>query len=391
MERIASRKILFVITKSNWGGAQQYVYTLATRFREAGADVVVAYGGTGSRGAAPGLLAERLRDANIRTHFLSSFMRNVGIFREFAAFMELLQLIRRERPDVLHLNSSKAGGIGALAGRLTHVSMIVFTAHGWAHHEIRPLYQRVLIWGASWLTAVLCHRIIVLSHYHFRHAPMLFSRKKIVIVHNGMAPFHILPRDQAREALVARCGGLAQHRTGAAIWVMTIAELTHNKGIDTLISAFSAVVKQYPHVVLIIIGGGELRMELVERVRNLGLESHIFFADFISDARSYLDAADIFVLPSRKEGLPLVILEAGLAERPTIATRVGAIPEVIEDGQSGLLVAEDNVSGLRDAILHYCNDPIERARMGRTLHARIIRDFSEETMLKRTAIVYYRS
>ena len=115
------RKILFVITKSNWGGAQRYVYDLAAALPKGEFEVVVALGGTGEASAQTGLLAERLKEASVRTIFLSSFTRDIYFFGEFKAFFELLKVIREERPDTLHLNSSKAGGIGSVAGRIAGV------------------------------------------------------------------------------------------------------------------------------------------------------------------------------------------------------------------------------------------------------------------------------
>src|SRR5688500_13512450 len=121
MRRVTGKKILFVITKSNWGGAQEYVYTLARRFHAVGAEGAVAFGGTGAKGAAVGLLDARLKEAGVRTCFIGAFTRDVGFVREIKAFFELFSVIRRERPDILHLNSSKAGGLGGVAGRVLGV------------------------------------------------------------------------------------------------------------------------------------------------------------------------------------------------------------------------------------------------------------------------------
>lgn len=384
METLAKKKILFVITKSNWGGAQQYVYTLATRFREAGADVAVALGGTGEAGASAGLLEARLTEAGVRTIFLTSFARDVSIMHEYSAFFELLRVVRREKPDVLHLNSSKAGGIGALAGRVANVRRIVFTAHGWAHGESRPMYQRSGIWVASWLTAQLCHRVIVVSENDLRRAPVIFSRRKMVVVHNGISPFPLLSRGDARAALGAAGTGAANF----SFWFLTLAELHPNKGLDTLIRAFVEVAREHANVALILIGDGQSRAELITLVHSFGLEDRVFFVGFLANARELLCAADVFVLPSRKEGLPFVILEAGQARLPIVATRVGAISEVIEDGTSGLLVSPNGERELAEALLRITDDVSLRERMRHALHARIVRDFSEEAMFKKTVETY---
>ena len=139
METTVKKKILFVITKSNWGGAQRYVYDLATHLPKEEFEVAVAFGGTGEVGASAGLLEVRLREAGVRIIFLTTFARDIGILREFSAFFELLRTIRAENPDVLHLNSSKAGGLGALSGRIAGLRRIIFTAHGFAPNELRPV------------------------------------------------------------------------------------------------------------------------------------------------------------------------------------------------------------------------------------------------------------
>ena len=132
MGGLAKKKILYVITKSNWGGAQSYVYTLATAAKDAGADVAVAFGGTGGAGATTGRLELELQKVGIRTVFVKSFMRDISFFKEFRVLGELVRIFKTERPDIVHLNSSKAGGIGALAARLAGVGRIVFTSHGLA-------------------------------------------------------------------------------------------------------------------------------------------------------------------------------------------------------------------------------------------------------------------
>src|SRR5690348_6940862 len=108
------KKILYVITKSNWGGAQRYVFDLATHL-PAGYEPVVALGGTGGAGAGTGLLAEKLKAAGIRVVYVQAFMRDISVTKDLGALAELTRLFKKERPDAVHLNSSKAGGVGALA------------------------------------------------------------------------------------------------------------------------------------------------------------------------------------------------------------------------------------------------------------------------------------
>ncbi|MEK7209245.1 MAG: glycosyltransferase, partial [Patescibacteria group bacterium] len=150
------RKIIFVVTKGNWGGVQRYVYDLATALPSSRWTPVVALG-QGS------VLAEKLAAAGIAYRPLPTLGRDVKISADAAAGRALYRLFKIEQPDIIHLNSSKAGLIGALAGRLAKVPKIIFTAHGWAFNEDRGQLAR---WGIKilhWLTIIASHQTIVVS------------------------------------------------------------------------------------------------------------------------------------------------------------------------------------------------------------------------------------
>src|SRR3989344_6349366 len=155
------QKILYVITKSNWGGAGRYVYDLATTFKK-DHEVVVALGGNG-------ILAEKLRSQNIPVIHIKNLDRDIHFFKEVSAFFRLYHTFRMEKPDVIHLNSPKIGGLGALAARLARVKKIIFTSHGWAFNEDRSLLEIAIIKILSWITIFLSHEVIVLSEKERRH------------------------------------------------------------------------------------------------------------------------------------------------------------------------------------------------------------------------------
>ncbi len=158
------KKILVVITKSNWGGAQRYVHDLARHLKE-DFDITVACGGTGE-------LVERLTALGIRTLTIPGLARDVHPMQDLAVCIRLGRIIKKERPDVLHLNSSKIGVIGAILGRLIGIKRIIFTAHGWAWNEAPSLdssYRRLGASPASSLTKSLLYR----AQYKKAHATYL--------------------------------------------------------------------------------------------------------------------------------------------------------------------------------------------------------------------------
>jgi len=382
MDTLARKKILFVITKSNWGGAQQYVFTLAKHFTEHGDTVTVALGGTGEAGAPLGLLAERLQQAGISTIFLTSFARDISLLREVTSFFELRKIIAHIQPDILHLNSSKAGGIGALAGRSVGVKKIIYTAHGWAHREARNPFSRLLIWIMSWLTVVLAHKTITVSEFDYHDSPTLFSRRKIHVVHNGIPTDRDLPRkEQAQQSLKAIAPSLP---IGVPL-IISVGELTKNKAHELLIEALTQVADPF---FCIIIGEGEERKNLEYLITKKELGDRIQLSGFIPNASELVSASDIFVLPSRKEGLPYTLLEVGLAALPVIATKTGGIPEITDGQKAGILFPKGDVAALTSSIEKLLRDQNLRIELGNALKTRVIKEFSEETMLKQTERIY---
>ena len=309
------KKILFVITKSNWGGAQRYVYDLATALSKTEFEVSVAFGGTGESGASRGVLAVNLEQRGIRCHDVKSFMRDVSVVQEFAVYRELKNIIKEERPDIVHLNSSKAGGIGAIAARLAGIKKIIFTVHGWPFLEDRSTVAKVLIWLASWFTVLLCHKVICISDYDLRIANrMPFIGTRAVRIYNGIAPMSFGTGEKIRGAFPP----------GAKI-TGTVGELTHNKNQIALIEE----AKNNTDMFVAIVGGGEDMGMLYEKIEEYELQNRVKLFGFIP-VQEALKGFNVFVLPSLKEGLPYVLLEAKTAGLPIIANRVGGVGEILD-------------------------------------------------------------
>lgn len=363
------KKILFVITKSNFGGAQRYVYDLATsligRY-----DIVVALGGDG-------ILKEKLAAAHIRTISLPSLKRDVRLSDELRSFKDLYTIIKEERPSVLHLNSSKAAGIGALAGRMCGVPRIVFTAHAWAFNEERPWYEKKIIWFLSLLTILLSHVTICVSDAVRDSFSFAYIKKKMVTIHLGITESPILSRPEAR-AFFAAHAPITDNTTVVA----SIAELHPVKGLVYAIEAMKAM----PQSVYCILGEGDHRSTLEAYIRTNKLEQRVFLLGYVPQANRYLSGADIFLLPSISEALGYVLLEAGLARTPVVATKVGGIPEVIHHNETGVLIPPRDSTAIQKAILGM--SPEQSKIMTDHLYKKIVTDFSLERMSDATISEY---
>ncbi len=374
------KKLLFVITKSNFGGAQRYVYDLASHLKDK-FDVSVAFG-NGPMSVEAGILSQKLAHARIRTILVPELSRDVG-FSDISAFRGLYSLLRRERPDVLHLNSSKAGLLGSVAGRLLGIKKIIFTAHGWPFWEERNSFSRAIIFFLSWLTASLSDKVICISG--FDRAVLLptpFAGKKLVVIRNGVEAINLLEKELAREKLFTPQESVA-HANDA--WVLTSAELTDNKNLFTGIDAVALYNSRNSRKIFwSIMGDGEELQNLEEYARGRGVDYQMKFLGYVPEGSAFFSGFDAFFLPSKKEGLPYVLLEAGLAGLPVAAGAVGGIPELIGNGVEG------GIGNPRDteALTEILTLALQHPEWGVALKAKVEHEYGMDQMIKETTALY---
>jgi len=383
-------RALYVITKSNWGGAQRYVFDLATRLPKDRYEVEVALGGTG-------ILAERLRSEGIPTTTISRLSRDINIFQDIAVFFSLIRLFWNRRPHIVHLNSSKIGALGALAARLTSVPHIIFTAHGWAFNENRGIWSRGIIKLAYWATITLSHETIAVSEFMRQQVePWPNIRHKITVIRNGIDSVQRMSKRDAREKLTIYNAQLkeAYAKNPNALWIGTVAELHPIKGYEYAILALKEIVQDMEvragagKIMYVIIGDGEIRDELNRLINELGLAETVFMLGHVDHAAECMTAFDIFMLASLSEGLGYVLLEAGTSSLPVVATAVGGIPEIIEDMESGILVQPKNPHELAHAIRFFIQHPEETSVYGTALHDHVKKEFSIDGMVESTVKEY---
>lgn len=373
-------KIIFCITKSAFGGAGRYVLDVASSLPKDKFDVAVAFGGRG-------LLKEKLEQAKIRTITLEALERDINFLNDFCVYQKLLLIFNVEKPDIIHLNSSKIGGIGALAGRMAGVKKIIFTAHGWPFNENRNILSKAVIWILSWFTALLSTKIIVIDELDKKQAMNFpFCKNKIVLIHNGINDFEFLKKEDSKKIISEKIGkDPFQNR----ICIGTIAELHNNKGLRYGIEAIGKLSnKQLTKISYLIIGEGEEREELSKLIKVLCLKDRVFLVGFMDDAKKYLNAFDIFMFPSIKEGLPYALMEASHAELPIITTKVGGIVDIINDKNSKFLVKSKDPKELSVALSELIEDKKMRDALGKKNKENVRSNFTLDKMIEGTMEVY---
>ncbi|MDP3772424.1 MAG: glycosyltransferase family 4 protein [bacterium] len=377
------------MTKSNLGGAQRYVTDLAVNLPREEFEVVVAAGGNGP-------LFGTLQKHGIRTHHINGLDRDVRATSDWRAFRHIQKIIGTEAPDIIHLNSSKMGGVGAIAGFLYNLrrllqkkstARIIFTIHGWGFFEDRSPPVRALIFLASLASSFFQHHIIVLNRHDLAAAKRFIPGKKLALIPNGIPPARGYSPADARSQLTKLLGSPIP---SGSFLIATIAELTKNKNIACLVKAIAEVKTKQPERSLhaIVFGEGEERKRLEESIARYGLQTTITLAGFVPYAARFLPAFDLFVLPSTKEGLPYSIMEAMVAGIPVIATRVGGIPDLIEHEKQGLLVAPKNSQAFANAIAYAVTHHEQRAAWGAAGREKQMRHFTLHAMLQKTTALY---
>ena len=381
---INKKKIIYCITKANWGGAQRYVYDLATSLPKEKYDVTVLLGTDGT-------LVQKLQIVGVKTLILGEMLRNVSLFKDFMSLVKLVKIFKKEKPDIIHLNSSKIGLIGALAGRLAHVPKIIFTGHGWAFNEDRSVFQKRCLHLLHLLTIKLSHKTIAVSE---ETKNQISNNKnisnKIIVIRNGVGEIDFLSKDIARENILKKLSSNIE--TTGRLWLGTVSELHKNKGLKYIIEAIHILETLTDDrsclPIFIIIGEGEKREKLQERINRYNLQEIVFLVGRIDEAEKYLKAFDIFTLTSITEALPYALLEAGQAGLPIIASGVGGIPEIIDDMKNGILVRPKEPVEIEKALEFLIINPDKMALFSQNIQNKILTNFSKERMVSETMALY---
>lgn len=349
------KKLLFIITKSEMGGAQRFLYEFITRLETQKYEITVAAGGNG-------LLFRYLEEKNIKIIKIKNFSNFFNV-KNFLVFIEIFNLIWKMEPDIIYLLSSEAGFSGSIAGNLYRFLRrknikIIYRIGGWAFKEPRNIFIKKIYFWAEKISAPFKDIIIVNSEFDRQLAikNKITKSEKIIKIYNGINinELKFFPKDEAKKIIGLKMQD-TRYNIQDTILIGTIANLYKNKGIRYLISAVEKIGNNKLH--LVIIGEGPERFNLEKIIKNHGLEKNICLMGAIPEAYKYLKALDIFVFPSVKEGQPWAILEAMAAEVPIVATNIAGIPEMVENEKSGLLVEPADPDSLATAIKKILTHP----------------------------------
>jgi glycosyltransferase involved in cell wall biosynthesis len=345
----------------NVGGISQQVIVLAAALRQRGYVAGIA---AGVPGAAEGDRSDAARAEGLRVERLSYLSNRLNPVRDLLAVLQLVRLFVRERPDVVHLYMLKARLLAGLAARVTGVPVVVETLHG---NVLQGYYGRAAS-AALLLAERFCGRLLV-----DRVIAVTSGQRRELLEFRVATPDRIVLQLPGMDVTAFRDlsdrTGVLRERLGigrTTLLVGTIGRLVPIKGLEVFLEAAAQVVKnERRDVRFLVAGDGPLRQELETRRDQLALRDRCTFLGEISDIRGFYADCDLVVMSSRNEGAPIVLLEAMGAGKPIVATRVGGVPDMVEDNVSALLVGPDDAEALARAILRAIQDDLLRERLGR--------------------------
>jgi glycosyltransferase involved in cell wall biosynthesis len=347
-------RLLIVITLAETGGAQAYVARLLPALtREF--DVTVAAGGRG-------FLSRATEAAGGRYVALAHMRRRLDPREDLLGLLELVRLMRRLGPDIVHVNSSKAGVLGRLAAALARVPVRVFTVHGWAFKAHDGIAAAAYLWADRLMRPLTTRTICVAES----------ERAAGLRAHTCGAGNTVVIRNGVEHDRVPG----APPRTGGPPVVLAVGRLRAPKDFTTLVRAAERLEPGSARIR--IAGDGPDRAELEAEIAARATGAEVELLGERDDVPRLLAGSDVFVLPSRSEGMPLSVLEAMAAGRPVIASAVGGVPELVVDGVTGILVPPGDEAALAGAIGRLARAPAEGARMGEAAHRRVEAEFGLE-------------
>ena len=320
-------KILYVITKSEIGGAQTHLMEVVRYMHRAGHDVSVVTG-------TAGWLTNELAAIGVDYEVLPDLVREINPAKDIKTINYICRILENKHPDIIHCHSSKAGIVGRIAGAIKNIPA-VFTAHGWAFTSGISPAKRIIYAAIEHMMLGITKGVICVSEFDRQLAKRWFlhNYNRIITVHNGIV-------DKTFNNNIIREYSLP-------LKLVSVARFSHPKNNMQLIRAVEQINKLYSgSLQLNMVGDGPLLSEAQAYVTSHKLENEVHFLGSRTDVDDILNQNDIFCLISNYEGLPISIIEAMRAGMPIIASNVGGVNELVQDGVNGFLIPRGNISEL---------------------------------------------
>ncbi len=373
-------KVAQVITRMDWGGSPDVLRVLCQKLDPNIYELKIFVGSTSYPTGKTSLFLDAFRD---KITFIPELKRDICPWNDCLAFGKLLRIFKKEKFDIVHTHTPKAGALGRLAARRAGVPIIIHTPHGHNFYGyFNSIFSRLVILIERFL-ATFSDRVIALTelektdYLKFKVA----NKEKLVLVYMGLELDRFFPVNAAKIKESLKID--SQEKV-----IGYVGRLEQIKGPQFFVEAAKLCLDKNLLRRFILVGEGSLRKELEENVSLWGLNEKIVFVGWRDDIADVMSIMDILVLPSLNEAVGIVLLEAQSLGVPVVASEVGGIPEMIRDKETGILVGPGEPAALALAIDDLLSDP-ERLRSMSAAGKNWVKDrFKAESMVNKISGIY---
>jgi glycosyltransferase involved in cell wall biosynthesis len=360
------------------GGALKHLAYLVTNLDKEKFDITVILSSKRNEDADSDIL--KIRNSGARLSYLP-ICKNINIFRDCIIVARLVAILKREKIDIIHAHSSKAGGLFRIAAFISRSKNILYTPHCFYFQGLSGV-KRMLFLGIEKLLAYMTSYIIV-SQGEMKQAIQnkIGGKQQILNINNAIDFSAYIPASEINETL-------NKYRVPKGKFIVgAIGRFAPQKDWETFIFTANEVIKKHPETIFVITGEGELRNEVQKLIFALGLEKSVVLTGFVQEIHKIFGMMDLFVSTSLWEGLPYVFLEAMKYKKPVIATDTG-IEETIAHGKSGFITPVKDYKGIAKKICELIDDKQKAIRMGEEGYEILTRKYSFRLFVKKHEEIY---
>lgn len=381
-QKSTRKRIAQVVTRLDFGGVPDIFRQVAESCREDYAVTIIV----GPSKYITPRTKEFLDSFGSNVIWLPTLCRDINPFKDLITFLKLYYFFKKERFDIVHTHTAKAGILGRIAAKLAGVEKVIHMPHG---HNFYGYFNRTMSGFVVWaekFAALFTDILLVLTDLEKMDyvARKVIDKEKIVVVPSGMEleDFTEIKKIDFQEKKLSL--GIDESKKVVSM----VSRLAPVKGPDVFIEAAIAISKKRSDVLFLLVGDGEMRSELEKKISDNGLYESVRFLGWRNDALEIIALSDVMVQPSLNEAVGRSLLEAQILGVPVVASRVGGIPEVVLEEKTGELFARNDIESLELKLNRLLDDTDYRKKLSTNAVKWAEENFSSEIMTKKILETY---